>query len=117
MKVKREEKKHTCGPRDVVDVSWAFFSFSPPPHYSTHNPPHKQLLVRLGVGGVSFAVPIIVAVVGPFPSRATPWPAPSPVVPIPIAPCFHPASSCSRQQLGVPLWWWVGGGGSDHRSQ
>jgi hypothetical protein len=24
-----------------------------PPSYSTHNPPHEQWLVRLGVGGVS----------------------------------------------------------------
>ena len=26
---------------------------SPPHHGSTHHPPHEQLLVRLGVGGVS----------------------------------------------------------------
>jgi hypothetical protein len=34
MKMKREkkkEKKHTCGPRDIVDVSWAFsFGFPRP---------------------------------------------------------------------------------------
>jgi hypothetical protein len=35
-------------------------------------------------------------------------PAPSPIVPIPIAPRFHPASSCSRQWLGVLWWWWCG---------
>ena len=31
------------------------------------------------------------------------------VVPILIAPCFHPMSSCSWQQLGVLSWWWSSG--------
>jgi hypothetical protein len=25
----------------------------------------------------------------------------------PIAPCFHPMSSCSQQWLGVLWWWWL----------
>jgi hypothetical protein len=29
-----------------------------------------------------------------------------PVIPIPIAPCSHPASSCSQRRLGV-MWWWL----------
>jgi hypothetical protein len=59
----KEKKKLTCGPRDAFNVSWASFSFGLPvvsrrrsvmlPPYSTHNPPHEQWLVRLGVGGVS----------------------------------------------------------------
>ena len=31
------------------------------------------------------------------------------IVPILIAPCFHPTSSCSWRQLGVLLWWWSSG--------
>ena len=31
------------------------------------------------------------------------------VVPILIAPCFHPMSSCLWRQLGVLLWWWSSG--------
>jgi hypothetical protein len=31
------------------------------------------------------------------------------VVPILIAPCFHPTSSCSWRQLGVLSWWWSSG--------
>jgi hypothetical protein len=31
-------------------------------HHSTHYPPHEQLLVRLGVGGVSFLVRMVVVV-------------------------------------------------------
>jgi len=69
MKMKWEKKKHTCGPRDIINISWAFFLFGPPLHYSTHNPPHKQLLMRLGVGGVSFAAPCLSSPPssGPFP--------------------------------------------------
>jgi hypothetical protein len=33
-------------------------------HHSTHDPPHKQWLMGLGVGGVSFIVRVIVIVVG-----------------------------------------------------
>jgi hypothetical protein len=59
----KEKKKLTCGPRDAFNISWASFSFGLPvvSHhhsimllpYSTHNPPHEQWLVRLGVGGIS----------------------------------------------------------------
>jgi hypothetical protein len=35
------------------------------------------------------------------------------VIPIPVAPHFHPMSSCSWQQFGV-LWWWCGGEGGHH---
>ena len=31
------------------------------------------------------------------------------VVPILIAPCFHPTSSCSWRRLGVLSWWWSSG--------
>jgi hypothetical protein len=27
-------------------------------------------------------------------------------VPLPVAPCFHPMSSCLWQRLGVLWWWW-----------
>jgi len=30
----RQEKKLTYGPRDVVDISWAFFGVLHPPAYS-----------------------------------------------------------------------------------
>jgi hypothetical protein len=63
MNGKEKEKELTCGPRDAFNVSWASFLFGLPvvsrrhsvmlPLYSTHNPPHEQWLVRLGVGGVS----------------------------------------------------------------
>jgi hypothetical protein len=63
MNKKEKEKRLTCGPKDTFNISWASFSFGLPvvschhsvmlPPYSTHNPPHEQWLVRLGVGGVS----------------------------------------------------------------
>ena len=40
---------------------------------------------------------------GSFPLVVSQWPHRS----RPIAPHFHPASSCSRQWLGVLLWWWL----------
>ena len=30
---------------------------------------------------------------------------PLPVIPVLVAPCFHPTSSCSRRRLWVPWWW------------
>jgi hypothetical protein len=91
MKMKREKKKHTCGPRDVVDVSWAFFSFGPP-RYSTHNPPHEQLLVRLGVGGVSFATLCLSSLPssGPFPRVPPRGPLPLPSFLSPVLPVSTP---------------------------
>jgi hypothetical protein len=68
----KEKKKLTCGPRDAFNVSWALFSFGLPVVsrcrsvmlllYSTHNPPHKQWLMRLGVGGVSHLRHLVVVI-------------------------------------------------------
>ena len=50
--------------------------------------------------------PVVVIPAIPLPCRlSSPVAILLPVVPIPIAPRSHPASSCSRRWLGV-LWWW-----------
>ena len=68
MKMKQEKKKTYLWPKRRRRRLLSLFSFGPP-RYSTHNPPHEQLLVRLGVGGVSFAAPCLLLSPssGPFP--------------------------------------------------
>jgi hypothetical protein len=50
--------------------------------HSTHDPPHEQLLVRLGVGGVRRPRRLALVPSSPLSS---------------VAPVVHPASSCSRR--------------------
>jgi hypothetical protein len=80
-----------------------------PPHRSTCDPPHEQLLMRLGAGGVSVGG----AFVGRVPCRPLALvPSSSHVVPpllsrrLALAPHIHPASSCLQQWcrvlVGVP---------------
>src|ERR1700676_141671 len=70
MKMKREKEKTYLWPKRRRRRLLGLFSFGPP-RYSTHNPPHEQLLVRLGVGGVSFAV-LCLSSIGPSSSCAIP---------------------------------------------
>jgi hypothetical protein len=60
-----------------VSSSWSCLSSSlSMPHHSTHNPPHKQLLVRLGGGWCVIPAIAVFAILpflsSPFHSRSTP---------------------------------------------
>jgi hypothetical protein len=55
-------------------------------HHSTHHPPHKQMLVRLGTGGGRGGIG--------FPPCCSRLPSPSVFVVVP--PVIHPPSSCSQ---------------------
>jgi hypothetical protein len=82
----------------VVRRSW--WPPPPPPPRSTRDPPHEQLLVRLGVGGVSFVASS--SPLSAFSRRSLSLP----------SPCSTPHPSC-EQWLAAEEWgsrWWLGVG-------